>query len=384
MKKYIAIILTGVISLSLVSCGKEAEEVAEPVASEVTEIVEESSQADVTEVEETVADTAVVDDSEFFEISSYITEDWQTAYKEILDKYRSERSVPDENLMAGDDRDISGYFLFDCSGDDIPELIVRTGNCEAAYMDKIYSYNGKEVVSSEEYGAGHTVYYSNPNEAGAVRVYGHMGYQGIDSFYYDGKTIDEKELFTEDLSTADYDAEYTKVSDIVAGAEYLSQYPFSSDLPLAEYAGRTTTVDPSMKADEVEKFLDDIASGKADEEVVPVHAEHFRNPLEAMAFSELLKAGNLYEYATDDAVVQMTKSADLNGDGQSELILNMGNSGIAVLSRQNGRTYAYILNYYGNGSWISVEGDVIKSEDTYSSPIRLHFNKEQAYYEYVE
>ncbi len=77
--------------------------------------------------------------------------------------------------------DITGYFLFDIDGNGIPELIYRTGSCEADYMYYVYTYNdGTCFVGS--FSGSHVAFYDTaPNEAGGLAL--GRSIQGYASFY---------------------------------------------------------------------------------------------------------------------------------------------------------------------------------------------------------
>ena len=99
------------------------------------------------------------------ESTSTILKDVYKAYKEQLKNYN--------NVYGGYTAE---YMLHDMDNNGIPELIVKGGTCEAAYMLEIYSYNNG-IVSCGTTGAGHSSLAVPNDRKGLFVCWQHMGYE---------------------------------------------------------------------------------------------------------------------------------------------------------------------------------------------------------------
>ena len=95
-----------------------------------------------------------------------------------------------------------GYFLFDITGDEIPELWIKAGEYEAEYQLLVYTYDtGIKLLYSE--GAGHTDYYQG--DGYVIKLYGHMGYATWEKLTYNGFSIMSTIIYEEDINGTDRD-----------------------------------------------------------------------------------------------------------------------------------------------------------------------------------
>lgn len=89
------------------------------------------------------------------------------------------------------------YFVYDITGDGIPELFVQEGTCEADYVINIYGWYGTEWLWSGTFGGGHlaTMWGKNSHDGVYLSVE-QMGYQmvseydqatGTQTFIYEGE-----------------------------------------------------------------------------------------------------------------------------------------------------------------------------------------------------
>ena len=96
---------------------------------------------------------------------------WMTAYEEILSRWKSQ--TPEDPDMVQE----LHYLVYDIDKDGTPEMIVRSGTCEADYHGALYTIrNGQAVQMGEELGLGHCSFYSDPEENGIIMMWAHMGY----------------------------------------------------------------------------------------------------------------------------------------------------------------------------------------------------------------
>lgn len=80
------------------------------------------------------------------------------------------------------------YFMYDITGDGIPEFWIIYGNCEVAYMLKVCAYDKEgQYKTIWESGIGHSTLYEGNGYV--LNVYGHMGHAAWSKLTYDGKKM---------------------------------------------------------------------------------------------------------------------------------------------------------------------------------------------------
>lgn len=114
----------------------------------------------------------------------------------ICEEY--ERLLDENRASEGD----CEYFLYDIDNDDMPELWMRVGSCEANYRLLVYTYkNG--IKQLYEDGAGHSYFCMGTNYI--LQVWGHMGEASWSKLTYDGTKIVAKTIFEEDIRDSERD-----------------------------------------------------------------------------------------------------------------------------------------------------------------------------------
>lgn len=143
-------------------------------------------------------------------IEGQITEDndteyIKTAYLSLLAKYSN-------TTEEGGYGYSSTYFLFDITGDGVPEVWIKSGSCEADYKLSVYTYdNGISVIQEGEEGdAGHSGFYEGENYI--LQVSGHMGYATWVKLTYQNGKIKYDVVFEENLNESG-DDDYTEPSE---------------------------------------------------------------------------------------------------------------------------------------------------------------------------
>ena len=133
------------------------------------------------------------------------TEDIKTAYLSLLSKYS-------DTTEEGGYGYSSTYFLFDITGDGVPEVWIKSGSCEVDYKLSIYTYdNGISVIQEGEEGdAGHSGFYEGDNYI--LQVSGHMGFAAWRKITYNDGKINYDVVFEEDLNESENDG-YTEPSE---------------------------------------------------------------------------------------------------------------------------------------------------------------------------
>ena len=89
-----------------------------------------------------------------------------------------------------------GYFLYDITGDGVPELWVNYGTCEADYQLDVYTYNGREASLLFNTGYGHS--YCCAGKDYVLIVCAHMGCADWRKLTYSDGAIRETRVFVEE------------------------------------------------------------------------------------------------------------------------------------------------------------------------------------------
>jgi hypothetical protein len=114
------------------------------------------------------------------EMNNIILEDAKYAYMQKID----ELSKNTESLNTID------YCLFDMNTDGIPELIVKTGTCEADYTITFYTYKNNAItVVGDGFSGGHSSFCYDSDTKQFCTKYGQMGVGGIEWYAFDGNTV---------------------------------------------------------------------------------------------------------------------------------------------------------------------------------------------------
>lgn len=121
--------------------------------------------------------------------------------REIYEAYHAvlESKAAVVNADAGG---LCEYFLFDITGDGIPELWVISGTCEADYMLYVYRYGIGQLELMHSTGAGHSSFYCGDNYV--LQVMAHMCEAGWYKIELSGSGLSEELVYEEsDVESSD-------------------------------------------------------------------------------------------------------------------------------------------------------------------------------------
>lgn len=311
---------------------------------------------------------------------------WVTAYEQILTEWNAQ--IPDEPGDQGVVQELS-YLVYDIDKDGIPEMIVKTGTCEADYHGALYTFrDGKAFQVGEDLGLGHAGFYSDPGENGIILMWGHMGYaSAVRISLADG--LAEEPLYEDDLNArleADPDADYVYPGDVIPGSVYLTMCRGNLTLPMTQYdeikrilEGEKPAVTEGQYPNGDPAFFENLINGNG--EVFAVTADGFTNSPGRIGFQDLLKQDVMAKWMQGDLRILSAVPTDLNGDGQLEdwIAASDGSSEVRIiLHEQDGVVYAYLLNYT-DGYEPDADGNIVCSSPYYSFRYRLIFDGEQAF-----
>ncbi len=118
--------------------------------------------------------------------------DIKNSYINILKSYDSENDI---------------YCVYDIDKNNVPELIVKAGTCQADYKYHYYSFiDGKSKKISERYG-GHMTLYSYPSGNGVLEYWSHQGPSLVNLVTLESQTLTEKQLMYSDSREINFDTD---------------------------------------------------------------------------------------------------------------------------------------------------------------------------------
>ena len=316
--------------------------------------------------------------------------DWAAAYTAILEKKTEEVRASGEDLMISYS---NGYLVYDIDKDGVPELLVKTGTCEADYMGSIYTFSGgaARCVCDDLY-LGHSSLYSDPGENGLILMNGHMGYAWAERLSLADGSIQAETLYEDNLNERlqnDPEAEYVYPGEIVPGAAYIDLARLELRLPISHYdeleelrAGRYPEASsPAAYPEGDPEFFDKlIQEGR---EVMAFTADGYTASPGRIGFQELLKQNVAANWMDADLQIVSSQLADLNGDGQLECILDLeqgeGREPMRFyLAEQAGTVYVYMHNYASPKLTVDRNGNLLDDYSYYTQLSRLIFDRNDA------
>lgn len=201
MKKSM-ILMVLALSLTLCSCGKEAQEPVD--ADEAISNQDSGQEKEQNQEEEPVSQENDQEEADT-ENTMALQEQIMEAYQQIV---QAEQIKIDRAHKAG--KEAYGHYVFgDINQDGIPELMVMTGSCAADESWKCYSHNGKSVYQTGNFPGGHMNLCSG--QEGIYSFYAQMGYVEISKLIWEGGKgdITTETVYTNDTNDfvdEDYDA----------------------------------------------------------------------------------------------------------------------------------------------------------------------------------
>ena len=419
-KRMIAIILSLVLTLGLIGCSpfslvdkgsgaiqdmfEKGEEKIEEVVGDDEDDENDLDEDDRKDQDEAKKDEAPDDtkvasaeDASEANVDNEDDEDeyWKVLYVRTLDYLREEIPGPDDEYGTSEYTPYE-YYLYDIDKDGIPELILKRGTCEADYNGEIYKNDGYAVRAAVyDIGMGHMGFYSEPGENGILFNWGHMGSHDLERVTL--KKVDwSYELQSEELISEfiEGDGEYTEVSSVVPGAVSLPWSKMSSNLLVEKYEdimaameGHITLAkhDPSHDQELKDAVEDTINNGGA---VVGISASGYSSDYGTIPFDELLN--KIDEWTPTSYRIDSQEYVDVDGNGKNDCVLwlkpqdgeDKNRTDLCVLNLQDGKMYAYIVNYLNQCS-VDQEGTFVVGGD-FPYRFRLAFDADDClqYYMY--
>ncbi|MCR5268427.1 MAG: hypothetical protein K6E16_07920 [Lachnospiraceae bacterium] len=401
-KRVFALLLSIALVLTFTACGKsaEADDGQQEITEEQTEddsddkqdqeaaapAADEAEKADASKAEAQAAAEPATDDG--------AEEDnpmWKQLYVRLLDKFREDLPAYGSDEPANEWTPIE-YYLYDIDKDGIPEMIVKYGTCEADYHGELYKNDGYAVRPIIfDLVLGHTSFYTDP-DGGIISVWGHMGSQSIVREKLVKDQLESEDLFSETLT--DSDSDYTEVSTVVPGSVYISPSTMYMNIAVTRYEelmDRMAGQFPSAAHDDAhDKELSDAVENTIDGDgaVVSVNGDGFGPELGTVPFSEMLK--KLDQWGDEPFEIESKEYADVNGDGKNDCVIwlkqnkdNYTRRNLCVLNLQDGKMYAYNINYL-EGYELKDQGKFTYTGEYGSYSFGLIFDHDECMKFYVE
>lgn len=381
--------------LLLAGCGAKTQE-------EPTEEGPPVTVLPVEELEQTAAEGGEAALEPDFTYDESGLADWQRGYADFLRALCKEEAAVrnidrpdyDPNEYPSEIGILSdGYCLYDMDEDGIPELFIKYGNCEAAYHTRVYGWLDGAVAELGDFSSGHSSLYTWPEENAVALNWGHMGGHYVEKIGLVDGTLTFEEVFSENISPEN---PYTKIEDIVPGSTYLRKVRTTLGLTFSEEAGSTADTPLLLPIydygrERARRELDpdrDAAARRAITAVLEDGAEFYGVSADAFGgdtgwttLEQYLAPGGVGSYADTPQTVDKLAWLDMDGDGQTECLLSLGDAEgwldqYVIFSEQDGTVYAYCVNYCGDDS---VNADGVFYHPEYGEPFAVSFWKNQCY-----
>ncbi len=397
-------LMISLVMLTVTACGEKTIETKEKES--VEEILEEPEVKEdepENEIVEDITDIPQPVEDEPEEIA-----EWKNAYIGLLDDFMNGKYPKDlcvYGYMPGDEgyEELYGqldeinmgfipqYCLYDVNKDEVPELFIRTGNCEANYDGQAFTYVDDEIKYIGEFSLGHSALYTYPNGNGVVRWQAHMGYSYMQVYSLtDDYMFETEAIFEEDIAD-DPQKDYTPVSALVENSISLAENGSNNVLPILHYEEMTRisteNVVISIPDDEAVEFYKKVMSENM--EVYGVSVDGYGGDTGKLPFSEYIKQADTY---ADNLEVARYTFCDINHDRYTECILQIASDGnldkgtsiFVILSEQDGVVYAYSMHYIFGGT-ILEDGTILEAYEDYDTEKyykRVYFDKNVAAFVY--
>jgi hypothetical protein len=365
-----------------------------------------SAQTDAVERESAETSLEEPQEPDFSCDESFCTP-WQMAYltllRDIISRETTERIAEIEGSADTSIQLSDSYCLYDIDKDEIPEIFIKFGCCEADYRTEVYTFKNESVAFVGDFGSGHSCLYTWPGENAILLHWGHMGYASMYQIsIVNGTLVVGDEIFSEDLSESE--ADYTDPSEIVPGSVYIPYFwtmlnredtipwmlnnespPSPSlfiplTLPIYDYYPATSPGN-SVAYGNMREAAEKVMSGQR--KIYGVSGDGFGGDTGWIYFDDYCQPGTVDRYAKQPMQVRKSGWVDFNQDGREEYILYLGESEktaissdiYVILSGQDDVVYAYCLNYDCNDE---VYQDGMFAGE-YALPFGISFYKNQCY-----
>ena len=321
---------------------------------------------------------------------------WQSAYRDILaDACYDDARAMEYQGMEDYDSAVQEWYLYDMNADDVPELFITYGFSEAERFTKVYTFADHEAKEcgfagdDPTFWTGHTAFFSRPDHDGLLLWHGQMGYFSINELRLDGEVLTWENLLEEEPpedAAAAKEYSFTRPEAFMEGAKALSSFNIHTLLPLRLYSQYNEVIrsfDQAAQVGAVDEpaqapaFYAELEQNGGEVLVSPI--SRFVSDPGAIGFKGIFSAGVLYEWS-GDLDIKDIRYADLNRDGDTEVVLYLGETGeerselILILQEQDGHVYGYSELAYSmekltaDGTFCEADGDGYRYRVMFDGP----------------
>lgn len=242
----------------------------------------------------------------------------------------------------------SDYLLYDIDKDNIPELLVEYGTCEADRTLYVYTLDADandHVLMLGNVPSGHIAFYSWPNDNGLMTFFGQMGMESISKLSVSNKTLQIEDIYTSPDELLVYDSP----SQFAEGTNPVTRYYQLSFLPLEDYnPNRQFLGGLGQTSSENQTIFNELLKGQRSFYAVSIFQgdNYFEGET---TLTDFIQPHHIDPYTESSYEVAGTAYMDVNGDQNNEMILKLENSdqGISylVLSIDQDQIYGYYVLY---------------------------------------
>jgi len=302
-------------------------------------------------------------------------DDYQIAYAAFL------KGIWENDSKENNYEQTESYAIYDINKEGIPELLVKFGYDEAGYYTIVYSYVGGSVKEIGRFYSGHTGLYSWPSENGIMIFRGHMNNE-----YVTHATIVNEELIEEVISEKTV-IDYSDVTDFIDGSTLINQIYTETVLPLF-------LLNTNQKPSGSVLFIENMEVKSAFKDVLCDRVSFYAYSLDGfgdasglISMNNFLSAGSINSYVDDEYTILKYSFLDVNGDDQTELLLQLGTDGtmdvIAILSYDDGMVYCYYDIYADEYDFLQ-NGIIFSSKYIDVETQAIAFYKSEGYTYYID
>lgn len=385
--------------------GNTPAEILEDSSGDEDGDLKETNPEENQETENNSLQETVISDNSIILYEPEFEEEWQVAYADVLQEELEKAGSDRFSAYYQDEELASDYSLYDIDKDQIPELIIHRGNCEANAHSTVYTYRDglKEI---DVIYLGHTTLYTYPNENGMLSCMGHSGYACIDKCWIEDGSLHFESIFEESM----YDEEgnyiegkdYTNPNEIVEGARMIDCYPLSSLIALEYYTQKENYINGEviasdnlpqvdMRTSTKEQAEDFYSSYLEDDGLIYVTAidRYMNNPQEYMTYSHMLEEDIMYPYISEPLSVTQSLVRDLDGNGSYEYIVYFieGDDTFCsyrvIFNLQDDVVYAY-LSFLAYENTITEDGTFMRDEGNFQYNWRVLFDHDSCFEFYCD
>ncbi len=312
--------------------------------------------------------------------------DWKESYKTLLETIEQEK-LQNSNYM--DTMFSYSYLLYDIDQNKIPELLLVV---EGSEVD-VFTFNCEDTILAGKITTNYVAFFDAPTENGviinqrdSVHTIGWKcalkdGVASFDLLYEDNLEERRKE---------ESNAQMLPITAYIPEARYLHQFDLKSRIAIDRYDEIQELIGMSFPKSENCYFpeYDNTFFDRLITENKPVYAasvDRYGNNPGFVSFCDLLKKDVADTHMIGDLEIVAVQTADLNGDGKLECVLDLSDGGNFpvrfFISEQDGNIYVYIQSMAMDNLMVDKYGTLISSDDISLDKqfLRLVFDKGESF-----